>query len=134
MSNRARQAILVLMAAATIGAVHAETTKPQATNDTEARCVPHFDGGSLDGYRCLQIQPGSRYDRLGLKSGDVIRSIDGARLEDPLTALEKLGRLSADHHGKVALTIERDGQEISRTVDPETADRSKASAGKKVKK
>jgi type II secretory pathway component PulC len=94
--------------------------EPARAPRDEARCVPHVVEGSLDGYRCTEISPGSYYERAGLRNGDVIRKIDGEALTDPLLALEKLGRLSSAKHGKVALRIERDGHEIDQVYDPES--------------
>lgn len=134
MRNLARKVVLILMTAGAITVVRAETSKPDATTGAaqDARCVPHFDGGLIDGYRCLQIRPGSRYDKVfGLRDGDVIRRIDGASLEDPLTALEKLSRLSAPAPGKVSLVLSRGGHEITSTIDP---DESKAPRSPKERK
>jgi general secretion pathway protein C len=50
---------------------------------TEARCVPHMEGGRSAGYQCFQIVPGSIYDKLGLKDNDVILQINGQNLDDP---------------------------------------------------
>lgn len=98
---------------------HAEATPPSASL-TEAHCVPRFEGSVIDGYRCRDIRPGSRYAELGLRDGDVIRAIDGEVLADPVTALEKLGRLSAPNT-KVSYRVERNGTEQVHTFDPEVA-------------
>lgn len=58
---------------------------------SQARLIPHntADGG-MQGFRLFAIKPQSLFDRLGLKSGDIIQRVNGVELSDPSTALTLL--------------------------------------------
>lgn len=60
---------------------------------TQARAVPYFENGAPAGYRFFQITPGSVYDKLGLKNGDVVAGINGEPLTDPSKAFGFLNSL-----------------------------------------
>jgi type II secretory pathway component PulC len=78
----------------------------------------------MDGYRCVKVAPNSAFARAGLSDGDLIRSIDGVRLEDPLTALEKLGRLSMPGAKRVSIVFEHSGREFTYNTESENKSRS----------
>jgi type II secretory pathway component PulC len=54
---------------------------------TQARAVPHFEGGKIAGFKLLEIQPGSLYEKLGAQNGDIIKSVNGVEIKDPATAM-----------------------------------------------
>ena len=82
---------------------------------TQARAVPNFENGLPAGYKLFQIVPGSIYDKLGLRNGDVIAGMDGQPVNDPGKAFEALGRLKETNH--LELTIKRDGKSTNMTYD-----------------
>jgi general secretion pathway protein C len=55
---------------------------------TQARVVPHFVNGKAAGFRFYSIKAGSIYEKIGLKSGDVVQKINGFDLDSPDKALE----------------------------------------------
>lgn len=75
---------------------------------TQARAVPNFENGQPAGYKLFQIVPGSIYDKLGLKNGDVIAGVNGDPINDPGKAFELLGQLKTAPH--LELSIKRDGK------------------------
>jgi general secretion pathway protein C len=75
---------------------------------TQARCVPNFEGGRPSGYRCFQIEPGSIYDKLGMKDNDVICGINGQAVNDPATAFNMLNTIKTARN--IELCINRGGQ------------------------
>lgn len=83
---------------------------------TQARAVPNFENGQASGYKLFQIVPGSIYDKLGLKNGDVIAGVDGQPINDPAKAFELLGKLKegASH---MELQVKRNGQAQTYTYD-----------------
>lgn len=89
----------------------------QEMNDTltKARAVPNFENGQPAGYKTFQPQQGGTYQKLGLKNGDVIKTVDGQAVNDPTKAFEML---SAKSHTE--LQVERDGQ--TRNIQTEQAD------------
>jgi general secretion pathway protein C len=60
---------------------------------TQIRAVPHFEGGQSIGFRLFAIRRGSLFDRIGLKNGDIIRSINGNEMTDPSKAMALLQEL-----------------------------------------
>jgi general secretion pathway protein C len=56
---------------------------------TQARMVPNFTPDrQVDGFRIFQIRPGSIFQKLGLRNGDVIQRVNGIKLDDPTKGLE----------------------------------------------
>lgn len=82
---------------------------------TQARAVPNFENGVVNGYKLFQIVPGSIYDKIGLKNGDVIMGADGQPVNDPGKAFELMGNLKNTNH--LDLQIKREGKTISLSYD-----------------
>ncbi len=77
-----------------------------ALND--AFVVPHIVNGRIDGFAITQIEPMSVYDKLGLKDGDVITSINGIPLNDAGRAIQTLNGLKNEND--ISLQVLRNGQ------------------------
>jgi general secretion pathway protein C len=75
---------------------------------TQARAVPNFENGQPNGYKLFQIVPGSIYDKLGLKNGDLLLGINGQGMSDPAKAFEMLSELKNQSH--VEISVKRDGK------------------------
>ncbi len=82
---------------------------------TQARCTPHMENGRPAGYRCYQITPGSIYDQIGMKNGDVICGINGEEISDMSKALKLFEDLK--NTTRVELCIKRNRQTINMTYD-----------------
>jgi len=82
---------------------------------TQIRIVPNFVEGKPDGFRLSSIKRGSLFDRLGLRSGDVVRRINGVLLDNPQKALEVYGTLESGQ--EVTLDITRRGREQTFTYE-----------------
>lgn len=82
---------------------------------TQARAVPNFENGLPSGYKLFQIVPGSIYDKLGLKNGDVIAGLDGQPINDPGKAFEMLSRLKETPH--LEIQVKRDGRPVTFAYD-----------------
>jgi general secretion pathway protein C len=78
---------------------------------TEARAVPYKDGG----YQLFQIVPGSIYETLGLKNGDVIKGFNGEPINDPAKAFSLLTSIKEAKSGE--LQIERGGKAVNMVYD-----------------
>lgn len=73
----------------------------------QARAVPNITNGKTDGFRIIEIQPGSLYQEVGLMPGDVIQTINGMSMGDPqnfMKALSTLGTAS-----QVSINLVRNG-------------------------
>jgi type II secretion system protein C len=64
---------------------------------TQIRAVPHKGAdGNIDGYRLSGIRKGSFFDKLGVKNGDIIHSVNGKELNSVSAAMEAYQSLSAE--------------------------------------
>ncbi len=74
----------------------------------EVRVMPAFRDGQPIGFRFAGLAPDSVVAKLGLKTGDVIRSING----QPLDSMQRVLGLAAalDHTPEVLVQLEREGQ------------------------
>jgi len=82
---------------------------------TQARCVPNVEAGRPSGYRCFQIEPGSIYDKLGMKDNDVICGINGQAVNDPATAFNMLNTIKTARN--IELCVNRGGQVMNMQYD-----------------
>ena len=57
---------------------------------TQMRAVPYLRDGRSMGFRVFNIRSGSIFERMGLKNGDVIQSVNGTEITDPSRALALL--------------------------------------------
>jgi len=78
---------------------------------TQARLVPNFTGGTADGFRIFSIVPNSLFDKVGLRNGDIIHSINGVELKDPEKAFQ-IYQLLKDND-RFVIDLVRAGQKLS---------------------
>jgi general secretion pathway protein C len=50
---------------------------------TQARALPYIEKGKTVGFRISEITPGSIYEKIGLKNGDVIQKVNSQDVDDP---------------------------------------------------
>jgi general secretion pathway protein C len=50
---------------------------------TQVRIIPYFEGNASAGYRLAAIRPGSPFEQLGFRGGDIIQSINDVELTTP---------------------------------------------------
>lgn len=83
----------------------------------QARAVPNREPGTgnINGFRILDMQPGSIYEQLGLQRMDVIKSVDGTPVDSPAKAMELYNTLK--NSPKVTLQIERNGKSETMTYN-----------------
>ena len=67
----------------------------------EARIVPAFEAGQVVGYKLFSIDPGSLWERVGLKNGDVVLAIGDTLLVSADKALELLSTIKRSSHVRV---------------------------------
>ncbi len=76
---------------------------------TQIRAIPNLGGnGQSNGFRLSEIQPDSIFQRIGLRDGDVLTSVEGQDVKDPAKAMEILSSLRGQ--SMVNLTVMRDGR------------------------
>ncbi len=76
---------------------------------TQARAVPYFKDGRSIGLRLFAIKTGSLYEKVGLKNGDILKTINGNNLGDISQALKLFEQLKQER--SINLSLERDKQE-----------------------
>ncbi len=55
----------------------------------DARCVPVLENGQVTKYDCNHSKgTGSKFQKLGIKRGDVVKSVDGQPVDSPEKAME----------------------------------------------
>ena len=75
---------------------------------TQARIIPHYKDGKANGFKLVGIRPGSLYSHIGIRSGDVIRGVNGMEINSPTKALQIYEKLkTAD---SISVSLERRGQ------------------------
>lgn len=81
----------------------------------QARAIPNFENGMPDGYKLLQIVPGSIYDQLGLTNGDVICGVNGEPINDPGKAFGLFNELRTSN--RLELCVKRGGRKTTMNYD-----------------
>jgi type II secretion system protein C len=76
---------------------------------TQARAVPYFKDGRSIGLRLFAIKTGSLYEKVGLKNGDILKTINGNNLGDISQALKLFEQLKQER--SITLILERDRQD-----------------------
>ncbi len=74
----------------------------------QARAVPHFKSGAVDGFTIVDLQKGSIFDKLGIKAGDVVKAANGEPIDSASKALQLYNDLKTA--GSIRLDVERDGR------------------------
>jgi general secretion pathway protein C len=76
----------------------------------QARSVPNRNPqtGEIDGFRLLDFQPGSIFEKLGLQRMDVIKGVNGDPVDSPAKAMELYNALK--NSDKINISVERNGK------------------------
>ncbi len=82
----------------------------------QSRMVPNYEGGVVNGFKIFAIRPGSIFDELGLKNGDVVQRINGTEIDDVSKALPMLQLLKAET-SSISIDITRGGTKKTLTID-----------------
>jgi general secretion pathway protein C len=81
------------------------------TLSRQARVIPHYRGGKPQGFKIVGVRPGSLYTNLGIRSGDILKSVNGEEVTSPTKALELYEKLKTSDN--VTLDIERRGRKAT---------------------
>lgn len=82
---------------------------------SEARVVPHYQNQKYEGFKLVGVRPGSLYRALGIRSGDVVKSVNGTAIDSPNKALELFNQLQ--NSSAIKVEIERRGQPQTLSYD-----------------
>ncbi|MDA8122593.1 MAG: PDZ domain-containing protein [Deltaproteobacteria bacterium] len=97
-----------------------ESTVTQLTTNinqfmTNVRIIPYFEGNRSAGYRIAAIRPGSAFEQLGFKGGDVIQQVNDVELSNPEKMYTIFQNLKDEK--RVTVNILRQGQKNSITYE-----------------
>ncbi len=65
--------------------------------------------GEIEGFKFISIQPGSVYTQLGFQNGDMIKAVNGEKIDSPAKATELY--IALKNSPNIKLTKSRDGRE-----------------------
>lgn len=82
---------------------------------TQARMVAAFEDGKSIGFRVLSMKPGSVFEKIGLKNGDVITNINGYPLSSPDKVLELYQK--AKTNSQISLDVKKSGASSATTLN-----------------
>ena len=77
---------------------------------SQARAVPFFRNGKSIGMRLFAIRRGSLYEKLGMKNGDIVLSVNDNSLADPAEALKLFEKLKTER--AIGVLVERNGGQV----------------------
>ncbi|MEE3332591.1 MAG: type II secretion system protein N [Myxococcota bacterium] len=80
-----------------------------ATLYSQARIVPKWDEGQMVGVQLNQVKEGSLYEKIGIRSGDVITSLNGITIDSPQASSKLLTEFT---NAKEFNVLMLDGREI----------------------
>jgi general secretion pathway protein C len=86
-----------------------KTIQNLATILTQARAVPYFKEGKAVGLRMFAIKTGSIFEKIGLKNGDILKSINGNSMGDLSQAMKLFERLKEER--SLTVSLERNNEE-----------------------
>lgn len=77
----------------------------------QARVVPELGAdGQVRCYKMVEIQPGSVYEKLGLRIGDCLVGVNGEQVNSPQKAMESFQTLKTAP--EIKLTVDRGGRDV----------------------
>lgn len=76
-----------------------------------ARVIPHYRDGRPQGFKIVGVRPGSLYSHIGVRSGDVLKGVNGEEITSPNKALELYEQLKNSEN--VNVEIERRGRKVA---------------------
>jgi general secretion pathway protein C len=79
---------------------------------TNLRAVPYFKDGQAVGLRLFAIKAGSIFEKIGLRNGDILKSINGNSLGDFSQAVKLFEQLKSERNLKVSLERNREEKEV----------------------
>jgi type II secretion system protein C len=82
---------------------------------TQARALPEQRGGQMIGFRLTEIKPGSFYQKVGLRDGDILKGVNGEKITDPAKGFELLQGLKS--MSALDIMIERGGKDVTFNYD-----------------
>lgn len=80
---------------------------------TQARAVPYFKEGKAVGLRMFAIRSSSLFEKIGLKNGDILKSVNGNSMGDLSQAMKLFEKLKQERSLSVILERSNEEKEFS---------------------
>lgn len=77
----------------------------------QARIVPNYRNGKYEGFKLVGVRPNSLYRSIGIRSGDIVKRINGTEINSPNKAIELFEQFK--NSNAIQLDVERRGQQKS---------------------
>lgn len=84
---------------------------------TQIRAVPHFQGGESVGFRLFAIRQNSIFDKIGLRNGDIIQSVNGTNISDPAQAMAIFQNLRGQSAYTVNILRNKEAKSLSYNIN-----------------
>jgi general secretion pathway protein C len=82
---------------------------------TQVRAIPNIQNGKTTGFSLTEIEPGSVFDQMGFEDGDVLNTVDGQSVDDPMKAMQMLNVLNSRR--RIQVQVMRDGRPVTITYE-----------------
>jgi type II secretion system protein C len=82
---------------------------------TQIRAVPDVVNGRTLGFTVSEIEPGSLFDEMGLEDDDVITTVNGQTLNDPVKAMQMLSGVRDQR--SISVSVLREGKPLQLSYD-----------------
>ncbi len=82
---------------------------------TQARALPYQEQGKVVGFQISEIVPGSLYEKIGLKNGDVIQKVNSEDVNDPAKFFQLYQGLKNERN--ISIDLIRNGQRETLNYD-----------------
>jgi len=92
-----------------------QTMENPAEFFSQMRALPHFVNGKTDGFSISNVSPGSVFEQIGLQNGDLLTSIQGQPVTNPMQAMGLLQAVKTS--SAIDLTVNRGGSPTSVHLD-----------------
>jgi general secretion pathway protein C len=76
---------------------------------SQARILPKYENGQMTGVQLNSIQPGSLFEQIGIRNGDVITQVNGIVVSSPQDSAKLLSELTSANQFEVGV-VGADGQ------------------------
>jgi general secretion pathway protein C len=85
---------------------------------TQVRIIPHFQKGNIndpDGFQVANIRPRSFFDTMGLRNGDIIKSVNKQPVDNPEKAFEAYQKLKEE--SQIEVVVRRNNKDVTLRYD-----------------
>jgi general secretion pathway protein C len=82
---------------------------------TDARLLPSMKDGKVEGFRASEVKPSGIFGTVGIRNGDVLKSINDFPIDSPEKAIQSF--VSLKGQSRIKLDLIRDGQPVTFTYD-----------------